>query len=177
MAPFFADNGFYPQTGAEPPKAYEGDQRAELLAADRIVANQKKTVSYLQDQLMWSQQEQAHWANQNCQPHPRYNVKDMVYVDARYFSTSNCESKSLSLKNAGPWKSIWNIGNKAYEVDIPQQIKETELTPIFHLWKLHLTSTNLFPKQVLELKPLVFVSSSNGSKAHKEQEVLEIVDS
>ena len=60
MSPFFADNGFHSCTGVEPPQAYERGQRAELLAADRIVANQEETVSYLQDQLTWSQQKQAH---------------------------------------------------------------------------------------------------------------------
>ena len=102
MTLFFADNGFHPCTGVEPLQAYEGGQKAELLAADRIVANQKETVQFLQDQLVWAQEEQAHWANQNCQPHPEYKVGDMVYVDARYFSTSRRKSKSLSMKNAGP---------------------------------------------------------------------------
>ena len=67
MTSFFADNGFHPRTGVEPPQAYQDlGQRAELMAADKIVANQEQTLSYLQDQLTWSQQEQAHWANQNC---------------------------------------------------------------------------------------------------------------
>ena len=55
----------------------------------------------------------------------------MVYVDARHF-TSKKDSKSLSMKNAGPWKIVCNIANKAYELDILQQIKKAGLTPIFH---------------------------------------------
>ena len=101
MTLFFADHGFHPRMGVEPLQAYEGSQRAELLAADRIIANQEERLSYLQDQLTWSQQEQAHWANQNCQPHPEYKVGDMVYVDARHFASKR-GSKSLSMKNAGP---------------------------------------------------------------------------
>ena len=131
MTLFFADNGFHPCTGVEPPQAYERGRRAELLAADRIVANQEETVSYLQDQLTWSQQEQAHWANRNHQPHPELNVGDMVYVDARHFASEQ-DSKSLSMKNAGPWKIICNINNKAYELDILRQMKDAGLTPIFH---------------------------------------------
>ena len=100
MTPFFANNGFHPRTGVEPPKAYEGGRRAELLAADKIVANQEEMVQFLRDQLVWAQEEQAHWANQNRQPHPEYKVGDMVYVDARHFAEQ--ESKSLSMKNAGP---------------------------------------------------------------------------
>ena len=63
MTSFFADNGFHPRTGVEPPQTYERGQKAELLTADRIVANQKETVFYLQNQLTWSQQKHAHWAN------------------------------------------------------------------------------------------------------------------
>ena len=54
MTPFFADNGFHPRTGVEPPQAYTGSRKAELLAADRIVANQEETLSHLQDQLTWA---------------------------------------------------------------------------------------------------------------------------
>ena len=116
MTPFFADNGFHPRTGVEPPQAYQqgASQKAKLLTADQMVKQEEETRSFLQDQLTWSQQEQAHWANQNRQPHPEYKVGDMVYVDARHFSASEGKSKSLSLKNAGPWKIIRNIANKAY---------------------------------------------------------------
>ena len=169
MTSFIADNGFYSWTNVESPQAYqqEASQKAELLAADRIVANQEETVPYLQDQLTWSQQEQAHWANQNCQRHPEYKVGDMVYVDTRHFANEQ-DSKLLSIKNAGPWKIVCNIGNKAYGLDIPQQIKDSGLTPVFHLWKLHLALSNPVSGQILEPGPLILVSSSDGSKAHKE---------
>ena len=153
ITPFFADNGFHLRTGVEPLQAYQQgtSRKAKLLTADRIVKQEEETRSFLQDQLTWSQQEQAHWADQNRQPHPEYKVGDMVYVDAKYFAGQ--ESKSLSMKNAGPWKVIWNIGNKAYELDIPQQMKDAGLTPIFHPWKLHLAPSNPFPGQILELRP------------------------
>ena len=55
-----------------------------------------------------------------------------MYVDARHFASEK-NSKSLSMKNAGLWKIVCNIANKAYELDIPQQMKEAGLTPVFHL--------------------------------------------
>ena len=87
---------------------------------------------FLWNQLVWAQKKQAHWVNQNRQPHPDYKVGDMVYVDARHF-TSERDSKLLNMKNAGPWKIVCNIGNKAYELDIPQQMRDAGLTPVFHL--------------------------------------------
>ena len=65
---------------------------------------EEETRLFLQNQLMWSQQEQAHWANQNCQLYPEYKVGDIVYMDAKHF-TSNKSSKSLGMKNVGLWKN------------------------------------------------------------------------
>ena len=89
MTPFFADNGFHPRTGIKPPGTNNSSvgRKTELLSADRIVASQEKMTSFLRDQLMWAQEEQTHWANQNQQPHPDYRVGDMVYVDARHFAS------------------------------------------------------------------------------------------
>ena len=94
----------------------------------------------------------------------------MVYVDARHFAGR--ESKSLSMKNAGPWKIIRNIANKAYELDIPQHMKDAGLTPVFHPWKLHLAPSDPYPGQVLEPSPPIQVEDDD----HDEWEVLEVVD-
>ena len=98
----------------------------------------------------------------------------MVYVDARHFVTER-DSKSLSMKNAGPWRIVRNIANKAYELDIPQQMKDAGLTAIFHPWKLHLAPSNAFPGQILPPGPPIVVSSGDGD--HDEWEVLEVLDS
>ena len=103
VTPFFSDNGFHPRTGIEPPQQASGgvSRKAELLSADKIVANQEEIASFLQDQLTWAQEEQAYWANKKRQPHPEYKVRDMVYVDARHFASER-DCKLLSMKNAGP---------------------------------------------------------------------------
>lgn len=54
-----------------------------------------------------------------------------MYVDAKHFASKR-DSKSLNMKNAKSWKIIWNIANKAYKLDILQQIKNAGLTAIFH---------------------------------------------
>ena len=80
----------------------------------------------------------------------------MVYVDARHFASEK-SSKSLSMKNAGPWRIFQNIANKAYKLKIPQQMKDAGLTPVFHPWKLYLALSNPFPGQILELGPPIQV--------------------
>ena len=105
MMLFFADHSFHPYTGIEPPRTYKGEQKAELLAADKIVCRQKEMMKFLQDQLAWSQDKQTQFANKTRQAYPEYKVEDSVYVDARY-STSERDKKLLNLKNAEPWKIV-----------------------------------------------------------------------
>ena len=52
-------------------------------------------------------------------------------------------------------------------------MKEAGLTPVFHLWKLHLAPSDPFPGQVLEPGPAIIV----GDDDHDEWKVLEVVDS
>lgn len=42
---------------------------------------------------------------------------------------------------------IRSIDNKAYELEIPEQLKNVGLTLIFHPWKLHLAPSYPFPGQ------------------------------
>ena len=58
-------------------------------------------MTFLQDQLAWSQDEQTRFANKIRQPHPKYKISDKVYVDARHFASER-DKKSLDLKNARP---------------------------------------------------------------------------
>ena len=175
MTPFFADHGFHPRCGIEPPGTYEGKGRAEILHADKIIERQKAMRTWLRDQLAWAQEEQTRHANKGRQPHPEYKVGDMVYVNAKHFAFER-PSRSLSFKNAGPWKIIRIIDNKAYELEIPDQLKNVDLTSIFHPWKLHLAPSNPFPGQVLPPGPPIAIVENDEEEAHEEWEVLEIVD-
>ena len=97
-----------------------------------------------------------------------------MYVDARYF-VSERDKKLLDLKNTGPWKTVWNINNKAYELDIPKTLKDAGLTSIFHPWKMYLAPDNAFPGQILPPGPPIKISAKND-EAYKKWEVLEMVD-
>ena len=101
MTSFFADYGFHSCISIEPPGTFEdeGEKKAELLAADKIVRRQEEMMSFLQDQLAWSQNEQTQFANRTRQLHPKYKIGDKVYVDARHFASERYK-KLLNLKNA-----------------------------------------------------------------------------
>ena len=179
MTPFFANHEFYPCIGIEPPGMFkgEGEQKVKLLVVDKIVFWQEEMMSFLQDQLAWSQDKQTWFMNKTCQPHFKYKIGDKVYVDARHFASER-DKKSLNLKNAGPWEIVQNINNKTYKLKILKTLKNAGLTPIFHLWKMYLAPNNVFLGQILPSSPLIKISTKDNKnhEAHKEWEVLEVVD-
>ena len=177
MTPFFADHGYHPRSGIEPPILYDNGTvgRAELLSADQIAARQEAMRKWLVDNLTWAQADQTKYVNNSRAPHPDYKIGDWVYVNTKDFSVEK-QSRSLSSKNADPWKIIRCIDNKAYELDIPQHLKQTGLTAIFHPWKLHLAPSNPFPGQVIQPGSPLLIQDDSETTPHEEYEVLEIVD-
>jgi hypothetical protein len=76
----------------------------------------------------------------------------------------------------GPWKITRVINNdKAYEVELPEDLKRANVTPIFHPWKLHLAPRNPFPGQCPDPQPLVILTNDEEDE-HEEWEVLDVVD-
>ena len=47
MTLFFANYGFHSCIDIKPPRTYKGEQKVELLAADKIDCKQKKIMSFL----------------------------------------------------------------------------------------------------------------------------------
>ena len=62
-------------------------------------------MTFFQDWLAWSQDEQIQFANRTCQAHSKYKIGDKVYVDARHFASEK-DKKLLNLKNAGSWEIV-----------------------------------------------------------------------
>lgn len=133
MISFVANYGFYLCTSIESSKAY-GDtkQKAELFAVDKTVIKQEKMLFFLKDLLVWVQNKQTRHANHHRQPHLKYKIGNIIYVDTRHFALEQ-ENRLLETKNAGRWKIVKNIDIKAYKLEILQNMKDKRLTLIFHL--------------------------------------------
>jgi transposase InsO family protein len=177
ITPFFADKGYHPRTGIEPPSTYDNRGKAEVERADEITKRVEEMRNWLQDQLTWAQEEYTRHANKNRQPHPEYRVGDRVYVDARHFAAER-PSRSLGQKYAGPWAIKRVIDNKAYEIDLPDHLIKSGLTSIFHPWKLHLAPSNPYPGQATEPQGPILITEGleDTEDSHEEWEVLEVVD-
>ena len=162
---FFADYGFHPQTSMEPLGIYKSEQKVKFLAVDKIVRRQAKMITFLQDQLVWAQDKQIWFANQDCQSHSEYQIANEIYVDSKYFASEKSK-KSFNLKNAGPWKISRIINNKIYKLEILQHMKNAGFTLIFHLWKLYLAPNNPFPGQVLLPELPISIQNDNNNDTH-----------
>ena len=174
MSPFFANFGYHPRLGIEPPSPNkERDPRIER--ADQIIARTRNIDQKLGTMIRSSQEEYAHHANKHRTPHPNYMIGDLVYVDARDFGTSR-PNKGLDWKFLGPWKIKRIIDHKAYELDIPKEKLADGLTPVFHPWKLHLASTSPYPGQISEPCADLLTFDYGDTVPHPEYEVTEIVD-
>lgn len=173
MTPFFADHGYHPRTGAEPPIPEDSTRNPAIEAADQLVRRTEAIRQRLQDEIAWAQEEYERHSNRHRSPHPEYRVGDRVYVDARHFAAER-PSVSLGFKYAGPWPIIRIIDNKAYELQLPDHMRAAGVTPVFHPWKLHLAPTNPYPGQAQEPQPPIIVTTDEG--AHNEWYVDEIVD-
>ena len=175
MSPFFANHGYHPRTGIEPPGTYEGRGKAEIEVADKMVERLEAIRKHMSEKMAWAQGEYQEQANRQRQPHPNYRIGDSVYVDARHFAGER-PSKSLGFKNLGPWKITRVIDNKAYEVDLPEHFRKAGVTPIFHPWKLHLSPMNPYPGQSPDPQGPVMITGADNEAEHEEWDVLDIVD-
>jgi hypothetical protein len=175
MTPFFANHGYHPRTGAEPPGSFDTADHPDILAADKLVKQTEDMQEWLKDHIAWTQESHINYANRHRQPHPEYRVGDRVYVDARHFNLQR-ESQKLSPRALGPWPIVRCIDSKAYEVSLPEHMARAGVTPVFHPWKLLLAPENAYPGQIETPEPPYQIFDTDETEAHNEWEVDKIVD-
>lgn len=131
VSPFFANKGFHPRMGIEPPDLTEEPAQAEVGVANEIADHMEQVHDHLRSQMRFAQARQEHYANQSREPEPRYQVGDKVYLDLRNIKTKR-PSKKLDFKNGGPFtitKIIGNARGNAYQLDLPPTMN---VHPVFH---------------------------------------------
>jgi hypothetical protein len=177
MISFFVDPEFHSRNDTELSETYDSttSKRAELVRANKIIERQNEIRKWLIDHITWAQAKQIKHANRTRTAHFEYKVEDLVYVNSKNFAIDR-QNRSLSSKNVDSWKIIRNIDNKVYELDISEHLKLTELTSIFHSWKLHLASSNSFSDQIVKSDLSILIIDSEGTDSHEKYELLKIVN-
>jgi hypothetical protein len=175
MTSFFADHEYHSRSEAESSQQFDRNRKAEIRKADKIVQRQKTMTQWIRENLTWSQAKQAHHVNKTRQSHLEYKVEDLMYVNAKNFSSER-SSRSLTFKNVRSWKIIRVIDNKTYKLKLSDHLKAAELTSIFYSWKLHLASSDSFLEQIESLKSLIMITDLQNKESHEEYKLLNIVD-
>ena len=158
---FFADHGYHSRSGAEFSESYyqKKPRKDDLIRVDKIIERQKTIQQFLIERLLAVQNDYQKNANTFKQPHSDYKIENLVYVNVKDFFSAR-QSKSLNFKNFESWRIVKNIDNKAYELNIFENLKSARVVPIFHSWKLHLTSSNSFSEQIIIPKPSILIQSN-----------------
>jgi hypothetical protein len=147
VEPFLATKGYLPRSGLEPPlpiTANDPAARRDMRNADKWAEEMERLRVYLREQLKWAQAKMADNADAHRQPAPEFRVGDMVMLDARFQDTKRT-SKGLDYKNLRPYPIVRAINNCAYELELPDAMKD--IFPVFHPWLLHLEDSEPLPGQ------------------------------
>jgi hypothetical protein len=120
----------------------------EIQSADDIVQKMDELNTYLREKLRWVQEQQATQANNKRTDPPLYKVGDRVWLDSRNIKTDR-SMKKFDDKYFGPYPITRIVRNGfAYELDLPQEMKDRNIFPVFHPSLLRLNPDDPVPGQI-----------------------------
>lgn len=164
ISPFFADSGFHPRMGFEPPIRGGGPATLE---ADKFAEHMQTVLEHCQDEMVYAQAKYAEYADNHREPAPSYQPGDMVFLDARNLRTQR-PSRKLDFKSQGKFQIVRKVSPYAYELDLPATMK---IHPVFHTSLLSSAGDNPHPGHRQPEAPPVIVDGE------EEWEIQEIIDS
>ncbi|TKA73877.1 hypothetical protein B0A49_11860, partial [Cryomyces minteri] len=172
VSPFYANYGFDPRMGFEPPQAQPENvsrhRQIQHQAAEEFATRMEAIRDCLRTEMQYAQSVYEDRANSSRSPAPAYKVGDKVWLNTRNIHTER-PSKKLDWKATGPHTVKAVISPYAYELDLPSSMKDVH--PVFHTSLLRPATGDPLPGQVNAVPPPVVV---NGEE---EWEVDEIYDS
>jgi RNase H-like domain found in reverse transcriptase/Reverse transcriptase (RNA-dependent DNA polymerase)/Integrase zinc binding domain/Chromo (CHRromatin Organisation MOdifier) domain/Integrase core domain len=126
FSPFCANYGFEPRTNWPNPKpSPEWDN-----PASKVVVSQWESIWLsMSENLAKSRLRMTRWYNKTHQQGPEFSPGDEVMLDRRNVQTKRPMNK-LDQKRFGPFKVKKAVGKRAYELELPQQMR---IHPVFHV--------------------------------------------
>lgn len=126
-SPFFANTGLNPRVDFELGIRVDNPREAR---AQEAAARLADIHAFLRTRMGYAQARYAENADAHRQPAPTFEPGDFVFLDTRNIQTIR-PSRKLDNKNAGPFRIVQRVGTRAYELDLPAQMRLS--TRVFHV--------------------------------------------
>jgi hypothetical protein len=183
VAPFFANYGYHPRLGIEPPQPcppkLSRQQRDEFFNASSIMNRYNRIIEHLRENIQFAQERQEYFANLSRAAAPAYKSGDWVWLDTRNIKTSR-PMKKLDAKFEGPFQVIRTTSHNV-TLDLP---KNWKIARTFHTSLVRPVTSDLFPgqEQVNETQrpqedPGFIVRDNDTGEEHREWEFTQLLDS
>jgi hypothetical protein len=137
ISPFFANYGFHPRMGFEPPENLQDTPAANFTSRLSEIHDR------LREEMFYAQGKYEDSANRKRTPAPRYQVGDKVWLKTKNLKTRR-PSRKLDHLWSGPYPVVKVINPVAYELRLPTTMK---IHPVFHTNLLLPCASNPFPGQ------------------------------
>jgi hypothetical protein len=141
-SPFFLNTGRIPRN-----IVWNSPTDSEFPGVARFAQRVKHALMTAHDSLIAARVKQTRDANRHRRPVP-FKEGDLVYISTKNLSLKKGLARKLSPKFIGPYKIINDFGNNSYLIDIPPEMKQRGVHPVYHAQYLRIHHPNddrLFP--------------------------------
>ena len=122
-------------------------RKDEYLGVKTFVQKVKDTILQVYNTILQTRVKQTRHANR-CRRASLFKLNNLVYVSIKNMNLLRQQVRKLVLKYIGPYRIIRNTGNEAFELDLPLEMKNHNIHPVFHasLLRIHIPNNDrLFP--------------------------------
>jgi hypothetical protein len=131
MSPMYLDTGQHPITPGNL-VVQPQEPRSEVEEVETFLQRQRAVLLQAQDFLVQAQQRQEAYANESRQPHPDYQVGDMVLLNNKNFTNppdAQRPKRKLLPKFQGPYPITEKVGKVAFRLQLPHTLR---IHDVFH---------------------------------------------
>ena len=122
-------------------------RKDEYSRVKTFVQKVKDAILQAHDTILQARVKQTRHANR-CRRVSPFELNNLVYVSTKNMNLPRQQVRKLVPKYIGPYRIIRNAGNKAFELELPLEMKNHNIHPVFHasLLRIHVPNNDrLFP--------------------------------
>ena len=141
-APFFLNTGRMPRS-----LIWNNPSKDEYPGVRIFAQKVKNAIMSAHDSIIAARVKQTRDANRRRRPAP-FTLNDLVYISTKNISLPKRLARKLAPKYIGPYRITRDFGNSSYQIDLPSNLKQRGIHPVFYASLLRIHEPNddrLFP--------------------------------